>query len=96
MDVKKAVRAAKSYVADLYEDEPIIHLGIEEVVFDELKNSWLVTVGFYRPWNKKPKSISELLSEPDKALTRSFKQVQINDNTGDIMSMTHRVIPGLG
>lgn len=38
IDVKEAVEIARQYANELYEDEDIKHLGLEEVVFDEFKN----------------------------------------------------------
>ena len=36
MDVKQAVRTAKEHVVELFADEPIENVGLEEVEFDEL------------------------------------------------------------
>ena len=53
MDVKEAVRTAKEYLSDLYEGEQIMNVGLEEVVFEDRLNSWRVTIGFSRPWDRK-------------------------------------------
>ena len=94
MNVKEAVRTAKEYVAELYADEPARHVGVEEVVFDELYNTWKVTIGFFRPWDEKL-GLSGILgaaSEDDPTLwrRRSFKIVKVDDGTGKVKSMTHR------
>ena len=89
MDVKKAVKTAKAHIADLYADEDIRHIGLEEVVFDDAAGVWKVTVGFFREWDK------------DSALPpgfagwrkRSFKIVRIEDGSGRVKSMTHRSLP---
>ncbi|MCY4150898.1 MAG: hypothetical protein OXE94_01505 [Aestuariivita sp.] len=47
MNVKAAVHTAKEYVAELYSDELARHIGVEEVVFDELSSTWKVTIGFF-------------------------------------------------
>ena len=46
MDVKEAVSIAKRYVTDLFAEEAITHVGLEEVVFDEQSGDWKVTIGF--------------------------------------------------
>ena len=46
MDVKTASLMAKKYLIDLFEDEGISNVGLEEVEFDELSNSWRITIGF--------------------------------------------------
>ena len=52
MDVKDAVNAAKTYVAQLFADEGLSNLGLEEVEFDDGSGAWRVTVGFSRPWDR--------------------------------------------
>ena len=49
IDVKTAVRSALAFVRELYEDEEISNLGLEEVDLEE--TVWHVTVGFSRPWD---------------------------------------------
>ena len=34
MDVRDATRTAKEYLVDLFDGEEIMHVGLEEVVFD--------------------------------------------------------------
>ncbi|MCY3768832.1 MAG: hypothetical protein OXG56_05640 [Gammaproteobacteria bacterium] len=99
MNVKEAVRTAKEYVSELYEDESVKHLGVEEVLFDEGINAWRITVGFYRPWNKNH-GLTALIGEttagePALWKRRSFKVVQVDGNTGDIHSMIDRSLPSL-
>ena len=52
MDVKEAVGLAKRYVVDLFSDEEITDVGLEEVVFDEPAGDWRVMIGFSRRWNR--------------------------------------------
>jgi hypothetical protein len=49
MDVKEAVATAKKYVGELFTQEGITNLGLEEIEFDEQAGEWRVTVGFSRP-----------------------------------------------
>lgn len=51
MDVKEAVRMARKYTAELFADDGIENLGLEEVVFDDEEKAWKVTIGFSRPWD---------------------------------------------
>ena len=108
MNAKEAVQTAKKYVVEIYDDEPAKHIGVEEVVFDQESNSWKITVGFFRPWDKKYLPRGEKLGLPDilgaSAATegeyaawkrRSFKVIQVNDNTGIVESMTHRSLPSM-
>lgn len=49
MDVKQAVEMAKNHIKDLFENEGISNLGLEEVDFDDQTSVWYVTIGFSRP-----------------------------------------------
>ena len=89
MDVKDAVRTAKAYLADLFEDEQITNVGLEEVVFDEASSVWKITVGFSRSWDLKgPLSVAMAGASPD----RSYKVLCINSTTGEVESLRDRVL----
>jgi hypothetical protein len=45
VDVKEAIRRAKTQVADLLEGETYSQLGLEEVKFDDRNNEWVITLG---------------------------------------------------
>ena len=51
MDVKEAAKLAKDYVADLFAEEGIGNLGLEEIELVADGHYWVVTVGFSRPWD---------------------------------------------
>ena len=86
MDVKEAAHAAKAYIIELFADEQIQHVGLEEVKFDNIARVWNITIGFSRPWNR-----SALQIVPNQA-HRSYKIVRINDKDGEVMSVAHRAL----
>ena len=86
MDVKEAAKTAKDYVIDVFGDEDIQHVGLEEVKFDDISKAWDITIGFSRPWDR-----SGLAILPNPA-HRSYKVVRIKDSDGQITSVTHRVL----
>ena len=89
MDVKDAVRTAKAYLVDLFADEQITNVGLEEVVFDEASATWRITIGFSRSWDLKgPLSVTMAGASPD----RSYKMLSINDATGKVESLRDRVL----
>ena len=53
MDVKEAAKLAKDYVADLFAEEGIGNLGLEEIELVADGHYWVVTVGFSRPWDQR-------------------------------------------
>ena len=89
MDVKEAVRTAKEYVADLFEDEQIMNVGLEEVVFEESPAIWKITIGFSRPWDIKGPLVASLV---DSHHARSYKVLSLNDASGKVESLTDRVL----
>ena len=89
MDVIEAAQTAKEYLIELFSDEEIMHVGLEEVDFDAISNDWKITIGFSRPWDHK-NVLSAALGEGRPA--RSYKVVRINDDDGHIISLTDRVL----
>ncbi len=88
MGVTDAVRKAKKYVSETFADESIEHLGLEEVVFDEASRIWKVTVGFFRPWDRP--GLAATLANAPVWHQRCFKVVHIEDESGQVVSLTHR------
>ena len=82
MNVKEAVNVAKVYVSDLFTDEQIIDLGLEEVEFDDSHKIWNVTVGFSRPWSNK-----NVLSALTNGVKRDYKVVKISDANAKVLSV---------
>ncbi len=89
MDVKEVVRVAKNYVAELFRDEDITHVGLEEVDFDQSDN-WVVTIGFSRPWDR---NIGSVLAGQ---ASRSYKVVRIRDEDGKVLSVKERTLGDSG
>jgi hypothetical protein len=90
LEVKEAVLTAKQYAAELFADEHIVNLGLEEVVFDE--GTWRVTVGFSRPWDKPtgPAGITVLTAGLAQGPSRSYKVIEIEDVTGRVVAIKNR------
>ena len=84
MDVKEAVATAKSYIQNLFGEEGIAELGLEEVEFEDI-GDWLVTIGFTRSWDR-PSGVLQGLT----STRRSYKVVRIQDSTGKILSVKNR------
>ena len=94
MQVHEAVRAAKQYLQNIFQDEPIADVGLEEVQFDSANKIWKVTLGFFRNWHADQKGApSNLISALASQLAqrdRSFKVVTIDDVTGEALSLLNR------
>lgn len=97
MDVREAVSKAREYVSDVYAEEEIQGIGLEEIRFDDVENFWKVTIGFFRSWDRDLPSVAQRLRElqgagPVDRRRRAFKVVQIDDESGRIIAMTHRIL----
>ena len=88
MEVKEAVATAKNYIADLFAQEQVSDLGLEEVEYDEPAAEWLVTLGFSRPWDR----IAGFGIMPGPQLRRAYKVVRVSDKTGHVASVKNRDI----
>lgn len=92
MNVKEAAKTAKDYITDLLGDEAIEDVGFEEVHFDHESNNWKITIGFHRPWDHRNKLLTAL---GDQYPARSYKVVRIDNEDGQVISVTDRVLPAL-
>ena len=93
MDVKEAVLEAKTYVSDLFADEEIINVGLEEVDFDATAEIWAITIGFSRPWDRVRTGTALLLGrESGPPFRRSYKAVRIQKSDGKILSVRDRFL----
>ena len=90
MDVKEAVQAARLHIVDLFGDEEISNVGLEEVEFDDLGGAWKVTIGFSRPWERQ----GALGVNLGLKTVRSYKVVHIGSD-GHIKSVKDRVLPAV-
>ena len=89
MEVQEAVRLAKNYVRSVYTDEEITNLGLEEIKLDDDTEQWRITIGFSRPWDSRRGFTAVQLATPP---TRSYKVVNIDGKTGQVVSMDAREV----
>ncbi len=61
MDVKTAISTAKRYIQEVYAEENVTNLGLEEVQHDDALGRWSVTLAFSRPWNTPRTRAQEVL-----------------------------------
>ena len=87
MDAREAVHKAKNYLGDLYSDEGLINVGLEEVDFNG--TTWRITLGFSRSWDQRSSPIPALGGS---LIARSYKVLRINDETGEVESLKDRIL----
>ena len=88
MDVKEAVMKAKAFVSDVFAEEGIFNLGLEEIEKDEDEGIWLVTLGFSRPWNSVRNAVTAITG--DVAAKRAYRVVSVRDFDGQVLSVKKR------
>ena len=85
MKEKEAIAIAKNYVVDLYADDKVNDVGLEEIEFDKKTKCWLVTIGITR-LTAANNFVTSLGGTP----LRSYKRVAIDDKTGRALSLKDR------
>lgn len=90
MNVKNAVNTAMEYVADIFRSENPKNIGLEEVMFNERKKIWEVTVGFSRPWDYEISGPFLGFQQKQEHPKRQYKIVRIDDESGKIISIKIR------
>ena len=84
MDVKQAVEIARKYVEELFAEEQIMNVKLEEIDAEEL-GYWRITIGFSRPLIT---NFSSLLGSEK---SRTYKVVLVRDRDGQVLSVKNRV-----
>ena len=91
VDVKEAIKIAKDYVKDVFAEEQVTELRLEETEFDQPSGGWNITLAFSRPWNSPRTRAQEVLENLGAAssLRRSYKVLTVSPD-GQIVSMKNR------
>ena len=83
LEVKNAVKIAFELFKELYDTKKFEDILLEEIALSENKTSWLITLGFYR----RAPSVNIMESIGSKKYIRMYKTLQIDANTGEMISM---------
>jgi hypothetical protein len=81
--VKSAVQIAFDLFKELYDTKKFEDILLEEVELSEDKNSWLVTLGFYRQMP----SVNIMESLGSKKYIRTYKTIEIDAASGEMIAM---------
>jgi hypothetical protein len=92
MDVNEAVTLAKKRVAELFAMEGVSNIGLEEVEFEEYNRIWSITIGFSRTWDIQPYNPLSAISGQLPRPTRSYKDVRISDDNGEVISIKNHEV----
>ena len=91
MDDKEAIAGAKKYINEIYADEQVTNLGLEEIEHFMSDGNWVITIAFSRPWNTPRTRAQEVLENLGAVspLKRSYKVITMASD-GTILSMKNR------
>ena len=105
MDVKESARTAKRYIAEVFSDEAISDVRLEEVEMDDPPGVWRITVSFLRPAEAPERSGGSAASALQAAalgisgvlppLRRAYKIVEIDDDSGQLRAVRHRMLEAM-
>ena len=86
----QAVRAAKDSIMELFKDEKIARVGLEELEYRAEDGMWEVTIGFDRLWRSdSPAQLGNVPLPGPPEPNRTYKTVCIRDD-GTVVSLKHR------
>ena len=91
---KEAAAIARQFVLDLYKDgqgTKVQNVLLEEIEYNRLKNNWLVTIGFDRPYIRH-EALEGLRSLQGPQYRRALKRAEIDDYSGKVLRMIEREV----
>ena len=95
MQVKEAVSVAKRYVQEIFSDEKIDGISLEEVELDEKSQIWSVTVAFTRPWEGAPGTVAaQFAAAGMMPRRRDYKVVRLSNADRKMISVKNRELIG--
>jgi len=89
ISLKDAAKNAKAFVADLYREDHVSDLLLEEIRLSSDEREWLVTIGFMPPWMNR--GVTAVLGPHPK--NRAYKVVSVDAQTGEVRDLRIRT-PG--
>lgn len=93
MEMKQAVLRAKRAILDLFGDEDIDEIGLEEIEFDPVEAVWNITIGFRRPWSRSPRTENKLVGDMFSNYgERWYKTVRLSDTDEKLLSVKDRIL----
>lgn len=93
VDVKEAVRRALAYLRDLYSDEALPNLRLEEVELSDDGRHWLITYGFTAAEQDiESNGLWSTVGGSTTRQRRDYKLIQVDAETGVPLSMKIRPV----
>jgi len=93
LDVKEVVGKASLFVSNVFGEEEVRNISLEEVKISEDEQFWFITLGLYVP-NKNParKHLGMTLASISEPYLKQYKIFKIESETGKVVSMKIREV----
>ena len=91
LTVKEAVRAAQEWVTEVYSENEVPHLRLEEVELSSDERFWMITLG----WEAVPgwrEDATPFGSFGIQKLPRVYKKLMVDAESGEVKSMKIREV----
>lgn len=82
VDVHQAIQIAKTYLTQIFADQPPQDLRVEEIERSDSGN-WLITLGYRAPG-------VVIINIPGARPPRDLKVLAVDSNTGEVLAMRNR------
>ncbi len=90
IEVTQAVKLARQFFNEIYQDEDIQNLMLEEVVIDQDSNEWRITLGYDSHIIKEANHVfSKKIIDK---MPRVYKRIHIDADEGDFKGMFIREV----
>lgn len=95
ISAKEAVARAAEYMREMYANEAK-DLRVEEIELTGDGETWLVTMGFWEflPVPPPVNALAALSQIENRKVRRTYKQLAIQAESGEVLSMKIRQVPG--
>lgn len=93
MERVEAVQAAKRYAKEVFGDEDISRIRLEEINYDAAKDEWQITVGF--SYQGSPTQLQKKVGMERTYGNRQYKVVHVRDRDGEFVGLTDRMLAPL-
>ena len=93
MERIEAVQAAKRYAKEIFGDEGISRIRLEEINYDAVSDEWRITVGF--SYQSSTSGLESTLRVDTVYGNRQYKVVRVRDSDGAFAGLTDRMLAPL-
>ena len=92
VDVKTAVQNAIAYAKDLFSEQELRHLRLEEVELADSEGTWKITLGWVEPAVAQHNVVLSGLAGSIQKLPRVYKVFHIDVDDGTVKAMKIRTV----